>query len=705
MKWSNVDTYFKASDYQYYKLGMQGKKQYLEIYPIAAKFHSSSFVELKGRNVDETINACLKFFELDVEYDVIFKNGEETISGKMMFKERITQTSKDYVIKWNTSVNKQNDKLIAATKRKIAEEEEVLRNLFLDDSEFQKNRDELLSFRFYKIDDNLYEIEVANDCYLKEDYGEGIALGRQPNIDTDVDLIGIGSYLLGLQEPLKVPTYQRDFVWSRDQIRSLFNDIENTIKNGAKHFHYMGSIYLYNGNIVDGQQRLTTTLLTLLVLLDDEAHNNLKVNYGYKIVFNKFVNIYWKKYFEDHKIDKPDSKDKVLLNVPINEIIKSIDDLEERGISKEQIRDCICDNLLISVIDLSNNEKYKLEEIEVFESLNNRGKPLSSYDLIRSLLVQNSQDKFDTFSMRIEERGSDSPIADVDKLLGYFRHYVAIQTGDLCDLSLSSHENVYRGYMNYLLKKYKTTDLKDEDFYSEIDNIKDYFECFDAIKSSDNFYIKWLLYAQEELIEIIATLKLEHVESFEDNLKVLVNYVIRVLLSQTNYGSYTATSISNNLLDKGASIMFYLKEEVKQINNKNRYYKDIEILPDRPIFNTTGKKILCLYAYVMYKDNMFKVPDIQLEHIYPESKAKNVEGIAAKWMCIGNMSILEDTINGAKLNSDKDYKDKKVYYQRSELEINKKILEEFPNDDITVEDIQQRSEKICQVLLNEFQQF
>jgi uncharacterized protein with ParB-like and HNH nuclease domain len=66
---------------------------------------------------------------------------------------------------------------------------------------------------------------------------------------------------------LHIPEYQRPYVWEEKQLNQLLNDYieydKTTIKN--KPLYYLGSILLHheNGklNIIDGQQRITTSLL------------------------------------------------------------------------------------------------------------------------------------------------------------------------------------------------------------------------------------------------------------------------------------------------------------------------------------------------------------------------------------------------------------------------------------------------------------
>ena len=87
----------------------------------------------------------------------------------------------------------------------------------------------------------------------------------------------------------RIPDYQRGYAWGKNQLEDFWEDLE-TSKGSKKHKHYTGvlSIELVSDNeknksqwvedkvarekdayyIVDGQQRLTTSIILIQVLLD-----------------------------------------------------------------------------------------------------------------------------------------------------------------------------------------------------------------------------------------------------------------------------------------------------------------------------------------------------------------------------------------------------------------------------------------------------
>lgn len=69
---------------------------------------------------------------------------------------------------------------------------------------------------------------------------------------------------------MMVPRHQRDYYWEEDQVRALLTDFEIAVKDGKDHF--LGTIVLTETaeglHVVDGQQRLATTMVILAAIRD-----------------------------------------------------------------------------------------------------------------------------------------------------------------------------------------------------------------------------------------------------------------------------------------------------------------------------------------------------------------------------------------------------------------------------------------------------
>lgn len=163
-------------------------------------------------------------------------------------------------------------------------------------------------------------------------------------------------YIFNLDN-LKIPYYQRPYVWSEKSITILFNDIYNAYKHSQEEYR-LGTIILHENEekdlkvyeIVDGQQRLISLSLLLLVLGESSSLLNEKVN-----------NIS-KKYIKTNH-DK------------LKELTRSFDNEEKKKYIEYIKKNCT----LVVII----TEKIA-EAFQFFDSQKSRGKSLAPHDLLKA---------------------------------------------------------------------------------------------------------------------------------------------------------------------------------------------------------------------------------------------------------------------------------------------------------------------------------
>jgi len=70
--------------------------------------------------------------------------------------------------------------------------------------------------------------------------------------------------------PLRIPSYQREYAWKRERVKKLFDDFNNAmVKQQPSYF--LGTVVMTLGeppSVVDGQQRLATTMIFLAAVRD-----------------------------------------------------------------------------------------------------------------------------------------------------------------------------------------------------------------------------------------------------------------------------------------------------------------------------------------------------------------------------------------------------------------------------------------------------
>jgi len=215
-----------------------------------------------------------------------------------------------------------------------------------------------------------------------------------------------------------IPPFQRAYAWGSNEIDRYFDDLkriidsENDTSQNDKQEHFFGVLvfkpeidgFSTKEVIVDGQQRLTTTLLLLIALRDLETDEKMKGHINETYLKNpsstftekiklKQVTSDWEAY-KALVSEKPKISGKITNGY--NRFYKLLD---ENGFTTE----CIIKALMkINVACIFLDERpYKGEDPQIiFETLNSLGKPLTLADLIRNyvLLGMNSADQATVFN-------------------------------------------------------------------------------------------------------------------------------------------------------------------------------------------------------------------------------------------------------------------------------------------------------------------
>ena len=268
-----------------------------------------------------------------------------------------------------------------------------------------------------------------------------------------------------------IPRNQRKYIWEREQIEYLFNDIlynMQCVANGKTYNHFIGSfIFQKEGKklkIIDGQQRLTTLTLLLAVIIkflkfynkntlatntipyvaskDDEIEDkyNMRIDNRYFSVYSMLIfdfcindNEFFNAYDFLKKINKQlSSSDKKYVNncnILIELVQKSLEQLttaEEKSDWLKRFRETV---LALGCIEITSTEEQ--EGYIVFETLNARGVPLEQAELIKNYI----------FMYTKGSSGSDLPEEKWNNLIGtletckegtvklFFSHYITHKYG------------------------------------------------------------------------------------------------------------------------------------------------------------------------------------------------------------------------------------------------------------------------------------
>ena len=173
------------------------------------------------------------------------------------------------------------------------------------------------------------------------------------------------------EEDLRIPSYQRPYKWNRKHIRNLFYDLRDAM--GKKEYQ-IGSVILHENDghldIVDGQQRLISISLFLHLLDSLENYKGAKQLLSAS-VFGE-LSCY-------HASENYNEWENLTQLVGENQA--------------KDICNFLLENCAVSVIIMP--KKRLSEAFQLFDSQNNRGKPLEPHDLLKAyhLRKEDSEDE------------------------------------------------------------------------------------------------------------------------------------------------------------------------------------------------------------------------------------------------------------------------------------------------------------------------
>lgn len=212
-----------------------------------------------------------------------------------------------------------------------------------------------------------------------------------------------------------VPPYQRNYEWTTEQCEAFFDDVEKTYeKNSQGHRteHFFGSITYFQTErpfgqtnelvLIDGQQRITTTMLFLCAVRDISDDDSLKKFINDKYLKNanardedneykiklKQVETDWSVYVHLILQNALTDKEKTtIIYKNYRYFISRLTQFEQNGKDAARLIDLGLNKFSVISIELEPDRNEWENPQEVFESMNSLGKPLSLADLVRNYLL------------------------------------------------------------------------------------------------------------------------------------------------------------------------------------------------------------------------------------------------------------------------------------------------------------------------------
>ncbi|MGG3925911.1 DUF262 domain-containing HNH endonuclease family protein [Metabacillus fastidiosus] len=355
------------------------------------------------------------------------------------------------------------------------------------------------------------------------------------------------------QSFFRIPDYQRGYAWELEQLEDFWEDLENLREDSN---HYTGLITVENIKkedveriekwqddlwmftkgfkayyVIDGQQRLTTVIILLNAVLnrfndDEEINFEEKRDLVKKFLFQKSGNYH--SYVFGYEKDNPSDeffKTKILQQFSVTadsvpeETLYTANLKRAKEYFEKKLKNLTKEQLGLLFSKVTNNLKFNLYEIDeeldvfvTFETMNNRGKPLSKLELLKNRLI------YLTTLLPDEENDRVKLRRDINEVWKKIYEYLGKNKSKPLDddTFLKNHWIMYfkydrsksEAYADFLLNEYFTpknvlrkdreTTISFTEIKTYIDSIhtsiKNWFYVFNPQYSSlDNKVKEWLL--------------------------------------------------------------------------------------------------------------------------------------------------------------------------------------------------------------------
>lgn len=543
----------------------------------------------------------------------------------------------------------------------------------------------------------------------------------------------------GRSKPFIIPEYQRPYMWTDEQVETLFEDVwefATTIgglkRNGT---YFLGSIVSYEEKgeqlIIDGQQRITSLFLLLRAVYTklvngDDAQTDAAQNF-----IKQIEPAIWR---TDNLTGKVDFSDILLSSRVVdnegNEILRSI---LETGIASPKAEDNYSKNYLIfqrlydkhcidsplqvydfifallnQAILLPITADTQDTALTIFQTLNNRGLPLNDADIFKAKIYNHLDniEKEDFINRwKILERESGETGESIRGLFYYYMFYLRAK-----DRVVDSTTPALRKYF----LEGKGERLYEKDLMENLDRILTLWKVVNRKydipeeKWDDNPSIKKALdilvsYPNEYWKYPVVTFYLSHQKEkdFEKSFLVFLNKLCGELAMR--FILYpTINAVKTDVLKLNVSIISNSHPTFDEFRQM-----EVVSLPDRikiPHRNIV-RMILKMYAY-NHQENVLG-EDWQIEHILPRKwqptffTEEEISTVNEMIEHIGNKTPLSRILNIVASNG--YFKKKQEQYNESKVEVTRMLTK--IDHDWTLEDISLRDKEITNEVVSLMQQW
>lgn len=504
-----------------------------------------------------------------------------------------------------------------------------------------------------------------------------------------------------------IPVYQRNYEWNKEQLVQYFKDLEKIVKEGYNNYHFMGTIVFVSNEkqglmmeriIIDGQQRITTTMLLLKAIHDtldeNDAEQNARKEEIYETyIINKYVDEKYKLKLKPVKEDmsayvdliesnETSTDSKVITNYKL-----LVELINNSRYSVKELYDALA-YIEIVYISLEKNSKAENPQL-IFESLNSTGLSLTESDLIRNFVLMGLDYEeqtrcYNLYWVNLEKKLTNSRISE------FVRDYLTMKTG-----YVSNKNKVYTTFKKY----YIDNNYSSEEILIDLVRYAKYYHWFININNDDKDINEKLWQIDFLKSTVVYPYLLDLFDDYYEKgsisreelintLTIIISYLFRRAICNipTNVLNKIFASMTKNvrkLKEMGmahvdAIIDYLMSKDGSSIFPRDEQFK--RSFTETDIYNR-GNKLALFTLYSIEKFSHKEVVDyneLTIEHIMPQT-------LTPKWKIdLGKDSdetfkIYKDTIGNLTLTkynpelSNSSFDDKKVIYNDSNIKITRGV--------------------------------
>jgi uncharacterized protein with ParB-like and HNH nuclease domain len=558
-----------------------------------------------------------------------------------------------------------------------------------------------------------------------------------PTTSIDSRLMNFGEVFAGSY--YTVPSFQRDYSWTEDEVDQLWSDITDTLDEGRNEY-FMGAIVVNNSKkpelvLIDGQQRVTTISILMCVLRDiakEKGDNQLaqQISQSYlgsldlrtrktepKLVLNDRNNHFYQENIVETKNEEElkglskkrniDKSNKLILDAYLSlrqRVQERISKTEEFIEALIQIEECIKYKLISIVILVPDEANSYL----IFETLNDRGLELSVADLLKNYLFSRASNRLPEFQRKWVEINQE---VDRFELTKFIRYYWLSSRG------VVREKELYRTIARELQKQ--------SDVFNFLNGLREAAEVYGAFEKPDSSV--WDLFGQD-LKNDIARLSLFKVsqcysvllaakESLPDDLFPKVLRMIVVISFRYNIiCGFSPQKLESTYSDAAKYIRSQKPKSIKAIFDQlsKVYPSDTDFVRYFEVKSVSGGNAAKLARYILSEINSYYMGSkelvanpngiqLNLEHILPQTPSD-------AWLVefpkkdktqyvyrLGNMTLLDSSVN-RKVGNNSFQEKCSTAFSHSKLEITKEILNNSVWGPKQIEERQRKMAKAaCQI--------